>query len=74
MTYYAVTIYDGEDTPEIRRVKTKDEVIEWLLMGINPDFEGVFRTLKEAKTFCSERISNYKFKREHMRDYVGRDW
>lgn len=76
MPYYAVTTYDGDPTPQIKKLKTKDDVIEWLMYGINPDFEGVFRTLKEAKEFCYERIPNYKFKREHLSQQVwpGAGW
>ena len=66
MPYYAVTIYEGDPIPEIKKLKTKDAVIEWLMYGINPDNEGVFPTLKLAKVFCSGKIPNYKFKREHL--------
>jgi len=68
MPYYAVTIWgDNPYQPEIQKLKTKDEVIEWLLYEYTGhDTGGVFRTLKDAKQFCSEKIPNYKFKRAHI--------
>jgi len=65
MVYYAVSVQGNE--PSIRRLKTKDDVIDWLLMGFNPDNEAIVDTVSEAKEWIkSLHDPNYVFKRRHM--------
>lgn len=45
MAYYGVNSNDGSWT----RLANKDAVIEWLMMGFNPDYETVTDSVKEAK-------------------------
>jgi len=65
--YWLASVYSAPDSVTIHLCRTKDKLIDLLMHGFNPDHDGVFNTLREAKEYALERAPNYKIKRSDVR-------
>ena len=74
MPYYGVSWYPTSTTDGdvlIVRMQTKDAVIEWLMMGFNPDQNFLADSMREVKDTLRDFLPDYRFKRTDMRVMIG---